>query len=484
MRDRQQFQEESADILRALTTRAFLSSASKVLWDVLARALSFASSLVIARSLGTAGFGRYAVLWYLAWMTAQLTDLGLHLAVLRNLSGGKGSLRTGLRLKAASSLLTLGAGAIGLAVSGNQEYRAVLPLWGAALAGSWCELFGVCLRSRGKLAHEGAVLLTLRAGWLAAAGWALLVREAGIFQLGMWLFAGSVPGLVLGGFLIARESWPAVARRGEARMLMAQVAPLAITALITLVYLRVDVLLLAHFRGDEEAGLFTASFRLVEALFLFSGGIVAGAFPLIAARAASGSKELGRLSGFVSGLLLSVALPATAGLAVLAGPIVSFLYGTGFASAAPSLRVLSLSLVAIYINALTTHLMVATGRGRALAAVMAARLAVGVGIDLFLIPSFGSVGAALAVVGAEWSLTVLSLAMTRPWLVPGDLLRAGAVPMACSVLMAALVLACPVELPVRIVLGAAVYGTALLFLGKSRSARELRGVGSGVGVHG
>lgn len=457
---------------QGLYVRAFLSSAGKVLWDLLGRGLSFALSIIVARSLGAAGFGRYAVLWYLAWMTAQLTDLGLHLVVLRNLSGGNGGLPTALRLKGVSSLVALSLAVAGPALAG--EYRAVLPLCGAALAGSWCELFGVCLRSRGKIALEGMVLFALRAGWLAAAV-AVLMQRGGVFELGLGLLAGSAPALVLGLVLVARQEWAAVeGARRDARSLLAQVAPLAATAVITLLYLRVDVLLLARFRGDEEAGLFAASFRLVEALFLFSGGIVAGSFPLIAARVSGARTELARLSRFVCGLLLSIAVPAAAGFVMLAEPIVELLYGSSFARSAPSLRLLALALVAIYVNALTTHLLVATRRGRALVTVMLVRLVVGLGIDLLLIPSMGSLGAAIAVVVAEWSLMVLSLAVTRQWLTPSDLARMVTAPVVCSLLMAIIVLLWPAELLFRVALGASIYGGAILLLWRAGPAREVR----------
>ena len=62
-----------------LSGRALSASAGKLLWDVSARSLGLILSVVVARALGTEGYGGYAVAWYVAWMLAQLTDLALKL---------------------------------------------------------------------------------------------------------------------------------------------------------------------------------------------------------------------------------------------------------------------------------------------------------------------------------------------------------------------------------------------------------------------
>jgi O-antigen/teichoic acid export membrane protein len=76
------------------------------------------------------------------------------------------------------------------------------------------------------------------------------------------------------------------------------------------------------------------------------------------------------------------------------------------------LALLGLALVAVFANALTTHLLVASGRNRRLVASIAVRLVVGVLLDLFLVPRWGAFGAAVAVAAAEWSLLVVSLSFS------------------------------------------------------------------------
>ena len=73
------------------------------------------------------------------------------------------------------------------------------------------------------------------------------------------------------------------------------------------------------------------------------------------------------------------------------------------------LAILGLGLVAVFPNALTTHLLVAAGRTRRLVLALGVRLAVSVSLDLVLVPLLGAAGAAIAVTVAEWCLLAVSL---------------------------------------------------------------------------
>ena len=59
-----------------LLRNAFTASIGKVFWDVASRSLTLLLSILLARNLGAQGYGIYAVAWYVAWMLAQVTDLG------------------------------------------------------------------------------------------------------------------------------------------------------------------------------------------------------------------------------------------------------------------------------------------------------------------------------------------------------------------------------------------------------------------------
>jgi len=392
--------------------RAVFAGAGKLSWDLGSRVLSFALSILVARRLGAEGFGTYAVYWYSAWMISQATDLGLHLVSLRSLSRSfepavfwsavlaKGILTAGVLVL---TLVALGAGAV------SAEEPLLLWLLAAHLLGSWVEFLGVTLRSRGGIAREGLVLTVLRFASLAAAAWALS-GPADLETLTAALALSCLPALALALALVARIDLPL--RRGtEAERLVPlikEALPLGLVSAMTLFYLRADLFIVAAVAGASEAGYFQSAFRLFEATFVVSGGLAAGTFSLLAAR--FGKKGFDTLARFLLGLLVLLSAPIALVFTFASGPILTVFYGAGFEEAARPLSLLGIALVAVFANALTTHLLVASGRNGRLVLSISVRLAAGVLLDVLLVPRWGASGAAIAVVAAEWSLLLVSLA--------------------------------------------------------------------------
>ena len=394
---------------------AFAAGTGKTAWDVASRSLSFAMSVLVARELGASGYGTFAVYWYTAWMLSQATDLGLHLVSLRSLVRGE---RTSVfwSAVAAKGLLTM---AVVLAVAAAVASGSLSPnlllvfvLLAAHMMASWVEFFGVVLRSKGFIAREGLVLTALRFGWLTAAFWALS-RNASLTVLAGALVLAGVPALGAAMELVRRTVHVrgSSATRDETALLFKESFPLALGAVLTLLYLRADLFILAAFRDANETGLFQSAFRLFEATFVLSGGIVAGAFPILASRI--GSPRFDVLSRFLLFLLVTAGGALGCIFALVGEPLVTILFGPDFRLAAAPLAILGLGLVPVFANALTTHLLVASGRTRRLVLALGARLVVGVSLDLVLVPPLGAAGAAIAVTLAEWVLLVASLTWVR-----------------------------------------------------------------------
>ena len=463
-----------------LSSRAFSASTGKLFWDVGARSLGLVLTIVVARALGAQGYGSYAVAWYVAWMLAQLTDLGLHLVTLRALSRAWSN-RVFASALAAKALLSfvLAAGIFTFASlpSATAGMRIVTILFLAHLMGSWTEWIGVILRSRGRIAREGAALATLRAGWVVAA-LAAAWSDSGLATLAGALAVGSLPALLAAVALLRTElgeDWGRPDAR-QIRRLLAEALPLALTATLTLVYLRADLLILAALRDAREAGIFAAAFRLFEAAFVFSGAIVAGAFPLLSAR--FGQTGFAPLARFVLTLLLSTGVPIAIAFATLAEPLVVLVYGDGFGRAAAPLSVLGFALIAVFVNALSTHLLIASGRYRRLVVCMLLRLGVAVTLDIVLIPVWGALGAAIAVTVAELSLSVASLASVTDVVRPATLLRSTPVPFLAGAALALVLLELPAALALKLAAGTAVYGLGVAAGWRWAGLPPLRTLGS------
>jgi O-antigen/teichoic acid export membrane protein len=173
--------------------------------------------------------------------------------------------------------------------------------------------------------------------------------------------------------------------------------------------------------------------------------------------------------------LLAVVLPATAGLAVIAGDLMPALFGATFGPAAIALAILAWGQALDSINPLLTQTLRAADRERRAAGIAAAGAAINVAANLALIPPFGLYGASIATVLAFAALLWLNLRALHKDVgaahIRGPFVRTAA----ATVLMAAAIwwltrsaaAAWPVgwRLAAAVALGSAVYAAAALALG-------------------
>ncbi|MGM0389894.1 MAG: flippase, partial [Natrinema limicola] len=94
-------------------------------------------------------------------------------------------------------------------------------------------------------------------------------------------------------------------------------------------------------------------------------------------------------------------IPATAGLVIIAEPLVTMVFGTDYAGAVPVLQVLAVFIVLQAITNLTSDSLDYLGRARSRAIAKGGTAAANFGLNLVLIPTIGVVGAAIATVATH-----------------------------------------------------------------------------------
>ena len=169
-------------------------------------------------------------------------------------------------------------------------------------------------------------------------------------------------------------------RAREAARLLAEGWPLLLSGMAIMLYMRIDVLMLEARGGLEAVGIYGAATRISEAWYFVPTAVAAAMAPSIAA--AHERDPVGYLAKVrrLLGMLAAVALAAAVALSLLSVPIIGVLFGPEFAASAPVLAVHAWAGV-----------FVALGVGQGVWNVCE-------GLNLFLIPRFGGLGAAFATV--------------------------------------------------------------------------------------
>jgi O-antigen/teichoic acid export membrane protein len=371
--------------------------------NVTIRAIGFFVAIWIARTLPQADFGRYTLSLAMAGMFSILTDLGMSANATRTIAADRSLLpivvADGLLVRAALAAVALLAYALVIKLLGYppQLQFYLLLAFGALALDSASYYCYACFRALELMKWEGLVMVSQRLlsfGLIAA----ILQYNRGVTGL---LLANLLSAAVAFGIimllLVNAARGPAMRPDMErAWKLLKGSLPLAVLGLVVMAYWRIDVIILQKMQGDQALAVYRAGYNVLEAVLLFNTVLATVWYPVLARTAAEGRERFFATQKTFARLLLLSGLPITVGGMVLAQPLLSLLYNGKYAASAPSFLVLMLEVTLAGFSALCSFSLMALRQDRFLVLFAIGSLIVNVGLNLFLIPSYGPVGAAWA----------------------------------------------------------------------------------------
>ncbi len=243
--------------------------------------------------------------------------------------------------------------------------------------------------------------------------------------------------------------------------------PVTLSLVMSLAIATTDRFVIAAVMGEGAVGAYHAGYslanRTLDVMFIWLG--MAGGPAAIAAFERGGEAELKRVAAAQSAFMVALALPAAAGLALVAKPLAQVMVGPSLSKEAAAVTVW-IAASAVF-SGLTTYYFhsafTLSRRTTRLLAAMAIPALLNLALVLTLVPRFGLPGAMWATTAAYFIGMCTSIILGRtcialpiPW---GTLARAGA----ATVLMGLAVSRVPaiggiVELGAKSLIGALVYG--------------------------
>jgi O-antigen/teichoic acid export membrane protein len=175
--------------------------------------------------------------------------------------------------------------------------------------------------------------------------------------------------------------------------------PFALAGLLAALQLRGSQLLLAYLDGGQALGWYAAASRLIETGKQLPGAFYAALLPAMAA--AAGSTALPATRRQAEFGLLGIALVAVVGALLLGQSLILTLYGAEYQPAVLVLQLLALSLIPTLQNSVLIIFLYANGHERYVNLLIGGGLLINIALSFWLIPYFGAVGVALALLIAE-----------------------------------------------------------------------------------
>lgn len=400
-------------------------------------ALGFVASVLIARALGPADFGTFAVLAAVANVVGALADLGLTDAAVKRIASAWAGERARaidrgrafFWLRAGSAALVVVAGhlvvsalptvAVGSSTMRSLLVLALLGVFATALSGAVSALLQATQRF-GRLSLVGlanAGLTALLAIALDLTGQLTLISALVVLGIGTSLVSFAV------GVRLLPDGWrlafpPRATLWAEGRPMLDFGRWLWVANVCAMLAAQLDVLLVDRWTDAAIVGAYALALNLAMKVDVVNSSLYTVLLPAVSSL--DGEHAIRR---YVRQALLRSALIALAllPLLLLIGPFITFFYGRSYA---PAIGIFRLLLAVVVFDVFATPLLLLIyhyDRPRLLAASDALRAGTLGVAGVALVPSFGTSGAVVAklvakAVGAAltlWSLRRSSAAPAR-----------------------------------------------------------------------
>jgi O-antigen/teichoic acid export membrane protein len=381
----------------ALSLHTFLTQAAGL-------ACGLAAGVLIARALGPAAKGAIAVYTLIAGFLALVGNLGLGLANVHLVARGEYPARTAwansLYLAAAAGTMLSVAAFFLAPLAGIALHRPIdMGLLVVCLAAVpwllWLDYQVNLLRGLQRIGWFNAINLGRQAARLLLLLLLVLVLHGGTMTA-LWSFNIALAAAGIGCWLLIRRTGNAGLAPSWRQLKSAVSYGIKgqLGQFIQFFNYRLDIILLALFWSNREVGIYTTAVFIAELVWYIPSAVATVLLPRISAvteagQAARHSSRAIRHTAFWS-LLAAVALAA------LAQPLITGLYGQGFAPAVPALWILLAGIVALAPGKIIVSHLAATGKSQYVSYMALAGLGLTLALDLLLIPRFGINGAAAA----------------------------------------------------------------------------------------
>ena len=219
---------------------------------------------------------------------------------------------------------------------------------------------------------------------MAAAGLIIVYRARG-YRVGDWRYSLSRARELLG------ESWPMI-----------------LSGTIAIIYLRIDQVMLGEISGTEEVGIYSTAVRVSEVWFFVPMAITDSVFPaLVKSREQSGELYRARFQQLYD-FLTWIALPAALAMSFIARPLVARLFGDAYAGGGPILAIHIWAGIFVFQKWALGKWLINEGLVKFMFVINGVGVVVNVLMNLYMIPRYGGMGAAVATVISYFASTHLA----------------------------------------------------------------------------
>ena len=359
--------------------------------------------LLIARHLGTEDFGKlnYALAWL--GILSVISGFGIKDLIVRDLVNDPSKLNEliGAALFITTLLVLLALFTVSLFWYESENFQQadyfILMLCVSALIFRPAQVFTYHFESQIRM--KPIVICQVSALVVCAAyRLNLVVYEYTLiwFSFAVILEAGLVAAFVTTAFLRANPEFKFTVSPDYVLKILKDSAPLAVSAVAVILYMRIDQVMLGSYHSLEQVGIYSAALRLSEAWYFIPMALVSTLAPkLIKMRLSSVKKSDQGFVALYSALFFGSVLVACI-VQIFGGPIILLLFGTDYEQAVDVLKLHIWSGIFVAWGVASSKWFILNNLQSLLLRKYLVGLIMNFLLNILLIPKSGAVGAAIA----------------------------------------------------------------------------------------
>lgn len=385
----------------------FLKNSGWLLFDRLMRLLlGVLVGAWVARYLGPESYGKLAYVFALLAFCQVMVGLGLDSLVVREISRDQEKaaqmLGTTLVLRVICGLVIWVVGsAVVWWVTDNQT-ATLFVLCAAGLAFQSADTVDLWFQSRSR--SKRTVISKLCAYGISSAAKIVCIIVGA--SLGYFAFIVSFEALLTAAILF-------VAYRGDplkglwkfelSRVvpMLLESWPILLSSLAIIAYLKVDQLMIGHLVGEGALGVYYTAVTLTSLCYFIPVMLNVSAAPFIHRLAGNDDARFEHLMKQYFFAILVIGVVIVVLLYCLAEPLVMLLYGAEYRAAVEVVKVHSLAIIFVFLGSAQNNWLIARRQANQMLYRSIVAIAMGVLLNLWLIPTYGLVGGALSFVIAS-----------------------------------------------------------------------------------
>jgi O-antigen/teichoic acid export membrane protein len=388
---------------------------------ILSMGISFLATIYIARNLGPSNFGQLSYALSFTGLFGFIASLGTENILFRDLikypEKRHSLLGTTFFLKIFAGTITSALCILAaILINENDVSKTLIFILALTFPLSAFSIIFLDFQSRADSKYPSIVSLSITL-ILNVLKVMIIATGKGIIYLALVLLLETVLSTIFALFIYQTKTKDSIALwrfdKKYAYILLRDSAPLILFSAFSMIYARVDQVLIKNMMNATSVGLYDSAVRVSEVWSFIPGIILAALYPAIV-NSKTNSEEiynvrLGRLAVLLFIIAVSIAIPVT----FFAENIINILYGQAFIGGVIVLKIYIWAGIGTFLGILASHYLITENYRKIISFTAFFPMACNVVLNLIWIPLYGIEGAAWATL-ISYSLTPLSLLLFKP----------------------------------------------------------------------